>query len=84
MGDAASIFIDESVREIGQLEKLKKELAPQISRAELTLAALQAEQSALSAQQEPKSQTVKSTNRRTVAARKKPVTAPTATLQAAR
>jgi septal ring factor EnvC (AmiA/AmiB activator) len=84
MGDAASIFIDESVREIGQLEKLKKELAPQISRAQQTLAALQAEQSALSAQLEPKSKSVNSTNRRTVAARKKLVTATTASLQANR
>ena len=82
--DSAYVFVDEYVRQFRQLEQLKKELTPQISHAEQTLAALQAEQSALSAQPEPKRQPVNSTNRRTEAARKKPVTAPTATLQAAR
>jgi chromosome segregation ATPase len=81
---SAYIFVDEYVRQFRQLEQLKKELAPQISRTEQTLAALQAEQFALSAQPEPTRQPVNSTNRRTVAARKKPVTATTASLQAAR
>jgi chromosome condensin MukBEF ATPase and DNA-binding subunit MukB len=84
VGDAASIFIDEYVRQFSQLEQLKKELAPRISQAKQTLAALQAEQFALSAQPEPTRQPVNSTHRRTVAARKKPVIAPTATLQANR
>jgi chromosome segregation ATPase len=82
--DSAYIFVDEYVREFRKLEQLKKELAPQISHAEQTLAALQTQQSVLSAQIKPKSQSVNSTNRRRAAARKNPVTAPTATLQATR
>jgi alanyl-tRNA synthetase len=84
MEDSSYIFVEAYLSEQKQLEQLKKDLAPQISRTKQTLAALQAEQSALSAQVEPKSQSVKAANRRTEAARKKPVTAPTATLQATR
>jgi chromosome segregation ATPase len=84
LGDSASSFIDEYRQELRQLQKLKKELAPQISRAEQTLAALQAQQSALSAQVEPKSQSVKAANRRPETARKKPVATQKLSLQAAR
>jgi septal ring factor EnvC (AmiA/AmiB activator) len=84
MEDSCYIFVEAYLREQKQREQLKKDLAPQISRAEQTLAALQAQQSVLSAQLEPKSQSVNSTNRRPAAARKKPVTATTASLQATR
>lgn len=82
--DSAYIFVDEYVREFMKLEQLKKELAPQISQAQQTLVALQTQQSVLSAQSEPKKQSVDSTNRRRAVARKTPVTASTTTLQAAR
>jgi uncharacterized protein YPO0396 len=66
VGDAASVFIDEYVREQKTLDELKKELAPNITRAEQALAALQAQQTSLSAQVKPKSLPVRSAKDRTV------------------
>src|SRR5215469_14472904 len=49
LGEAASVFVDESVRQQKKLDDLKQELTPRITQAEQTLAALQAQQMALSA-----------------------------------
>ena len=85
VGDGASVFIDEYVREQKTLDELKKELAPKITRAEQTLAALHAQQTSLSAKAKPKSQPVRSARELTVPspAPKQQVTTPVgASLQA--
>src|SRR5262249_38801581 len=75
LGDTASVFIDEYVREQKKLDELKRDLAPRITQAEQALAVLQGQQTALSAQAGPRRQPVQATKPRAASWRKKPVTA---------
>ncbi len=84
MEDRVSSFFNDYERERKQLENLKNELGPQISRVEQALAALQSEKSFLSAHSQPNGQIAQAANRRPAAAQKKPVSAPRAPMQASR
>jgi hypothetical protein len=65
MGDAVSIFIDEYAGQQRELDRLKRELAPQIVLAQIRLAALTHAQTATAVPQRPAQGTSVITRRRT-------------------